>query len=91
MFDRKAKYVIWDDGITECAIVFNNHLTHANMAMMLNIKYPISAGFVEFKAVPNHFGSPIVQAIVSGESMSLNIKSRSGDAVIIERVFKITG
>lgn len=91
MFDRKAKYIIWDNGLDECAIVFNNHLTHANVAMMLNIVNPISAGFVEFKAVPNHFGPPIVQAIASGESMSLHVKSRSGDGVIIERAFKITG
>lgn len=25
---KNAKYIIWDDGLTECAIVFNNHLTH---------------------------------------------------------------
>jgi hypothetical protein len=75
---RAAKYIIWDDGITKCAIVFNNHLTHQNMAFQLNIK-PISAGFVR---ITGDFD--LVEAY--GESVSLKLKSRPEDGAIIQRM-----
>jgi hypothetical protein len=71
-----AKYIIWDDGLAECAIVFNNHLTHADMALQLNIN-PISAGFVKFD------GNEIM---AFGESVSLQLKSRQEDSRIIREI-----
>jgi hypothetical protein len=79
---RDAKYIIWDDGLTECAIVFNNHLTHADMALRLNVK-PISAGFVRFESNPQ---DPTVEAIAFGESVSLRLKSRREDSHILKDI-----
>ena len=90
MASKPAKYIIWDDGLNDCAIVFNNHLTHADIAHALNIT-PISAGFVEFNAVPHHFGPPKTEVVVSGGSVSLHLVSKSGDALTIERALKING
>lgn len=80
MSDRSAKYIIWDDGLADCAIVFNNHLNHANMASALNI-VPISAGFVSFESTLND-GS--IKVITFGESVSLKLKSRPEDVNLIK-------
>jgi hypothetical protein len=82
MFDRKAKYIIWDDGLNDCVMIFSNHLAHANIAMALNIT-PDSAGFVEFV---DQNGK--ITAIVSGESVSLKLSSRPEDSRLIERDFE---
>jgi hypothetical protein len=79
---RNAKYIIWDDGLTECAIVFNNHLTHADMVFKLRVE-PISAGFVRFESNPQ---DPTVEAIAFGESISLRLKSRPEDSKIIQAI-----
>lgn len=79
--NRPAKYIIWDDGLTECAVVFTNHLTHRDMAFRLNIQ-PISAGFVHFKSNPQ---TPHIRAVAHGESVSLRLASRPEDGDIIQR------
>jgi hypothetical protein len=80
--NRNAKYVIWDDGLTECAIVFNNHITHADMVFKLRVE-PISAGFVCLESNPQ---DPIINAVAFGESVSLNLKSRPEDSDIIQNM-----
>ncbi len=82
-----AKYVIWDDGVTECAMVFNNHLTHQNMVFQMNIE-PISAGFVRFENNPQ---DPSIEVIAFGESVSLKLKSRPEDTKIIQRILFLEG
>lgn len=77
MFDTKAKYIIWDNGLNDCVMIFSNHIAHANVAMALNVT-PVSAGFVEFTS-----NGDIVNVIVSGESVSLHCSSRPEDSKII--------
>ncbi len=48
---RPAKYVIWDDGLTECVMIFSAHLNHAQVAFNMCVE-PISAGYVEFQSNP---------------------------------------
>jgi hypothetical protein len=74
--NRAAKYIIWDDGITECAIIFNNHLKHVDMVFKLMVE-PISAGFVLINDS---------KVVAYGESVSLNIRSRAEDSEIIQRI-----
>lgn len=81
---RETKYIIRDDGLTVCAIVFNNHIQHNQMAFRLGIK-PISAGFVKLHALSD--GS--IRADAFGESVSLNLKSRPEDGAIIGRMLNL--
>lgn len=74
----RAKYIIWDDGVTECAMVFNNHIKHVDMVFKLMVE-PISAGFVQILSNPS-------DARAYGESVSLNLKSRPEDSDIIRRM-----
>lgn len=82
---RNAKYIIWDDGLNECVMIFSNHLNHAQVAFSMGIE-PISAGFVEFQSNPP---DPTIKAVVSGESVSLKLKSRPEDSAIIQRDFRL--
>ena len=84
MLDRKAKYIIWDNGLNECVMIFSNHIMHANVALALNIT-PISAGFVEFTS-----NGDMINVIVSGDSVSLRCKSRPEDANIIANELKLS-
>lgn len=82
---RNAKYIIWDDGLDECVMIFSIHLNHAQVAFSMGVE-PISAGFVEFQSNPQ---DPAIEAIVSGESISLKLKSRTEDSAIIQRNFQL--
>ena len=71
MLTRDMKYIIYDDGLADVAILFPNHIQHGSMAMMLAAN-PISAGFVKFEATPDG-----VKPVCFGESVSLkNLSSR---------------
>jgi len=82
---RPAKYVIWDDGVTDCVLVFSTHLNHKQIAIDMGIM-PISAGFVSFERNPENDS---IKAVVSGGSVSLKLSSRPEDAEIIAREFQI--
>ena len=76
-----AKYIIYDDGLTDVVIIFPNHIQHNSMAMMLGCE-PISAGFVEIDGTR----SDEPRAIAFGESVSLGLKSRPQDSKIIQEM-----
>ena len=76
---QEAKYVIIDG----CAIVFSAALNHSSM-VGYNEKCQ-SAGFVSFTAFKNDWGEQRVQAKCYGESISLGIKSREEDSMIVSR------
>lgn len=78
---RAAKYIIYDDGLNDVAVIFPNHVNHNNMAMMLGCK-PISAGFVEIDGTK----SDDPQAVAFGHSVSLGLKSRPEDSKIIQKM-----
>jgi hypothetical protein len=82
---RESKYIIYDDGLTECALLFNNHLNHAQIATNMGVN-PISAGFVTFEI--NDLYAKI-EPNVFGESVSLKLQSRPKDAEIIKRVLRL--
>ena len=78
---RPAKYIIWDDGLTDCVLVFSTHLNHKQIAIDMGIM-PISAGFVSFERNPENDS---IKAVVSGGSVSLRLDSRTEDSAIIQR------
>ena len=75
----EAKYVIID----RCAIVFSAAIAHKDM-VGYNEKCE-SAGFVSFTPFKNEWGEERVQAKCYGESVSLGIKSREEDSMIVSR------
>jgi hypothetical protein len=75
----KTKYVI----VEGSAIVFSAALTHKNMVGYN--KRCDGAGFVQFTPYVNEWGEERVKATCYGESISLGIKSREEDSMIVTR------
>jgi hypothetical protein len=82
---KSAKYLTWDDGITDCVVVFSRHLSHADIANKLQIA-PLSAGFVDFIFDQNT--SKII-ADAYGESVSLKLKSTNDDHKLIQKAINL--
>ena len=75
----RAKYVI----VGGSAIVFSAAITHKEM-VGYNQKCD-GAGFVSFSTKVDSYGETIIVANAYGESISLGIKSREEDSMIITR------
>ena len=71
-----SKYIVFDDGLVESAVIFSRHFNHDNMAMAisnlggshLESPKPVSAGFVQV------LDDGTIRAY--GESISLRMTSR---------------
>jgi hypothetical protein len=83
MIRKTAKYIIWDNGLNDCVMMFSPHLSHDNIAFQLGVT-PISAGFVRFECSPNYVD---VIAVPYGESVSLKLTSRPEDSELINSDF----
>lgn len=68
MISNDPKYIIFETGADEMSIMFPNHMTHGNMALMMGNYTPISAGF--FTIMPEG------AIVVHGESISLGLRPR---------------
>lgn len=72
----KAKYVVFDQGLTDFMVIFNPVMEHATMARMVNMEV-ISAGFVSLEGK-----TPICY----GRSHSLDIGSKKGDTELAQQL-----
>jgi len=80
--NRQSKYIVFDDGLGEHAVIFPRHIAHATMATMLNHRV-VSAGFVAVEVAADG-GGVTVQG--HGESVSLGLASRPEDGEILRRM-----
>jgi DNA-binding transcriptional regulator LsrR (DeoR family) len=71
-----AKYIITERSGLEYALVFSRDLQHSEI-LTAHAGRAVAAGFVQFIA-PDH-------VIASGESETLNLRSRPQDSAIIKR------
>lgn len=69
------KYIIFDNGVYEYAIIFANFIEHNSIALKIKDE-AVGAGF--FRIEDNH-------VVIFGESVSLGIKPRSVDASIVHK------
>lgn len=85
MFTWDCKYIVYDDGMLDVAILFPNHMDHSRMSMALACS-PVSAGFVRIEQDP-------FSVVCHGDSHTLgNLSSRpEEDAEIITRMLRISG
>lgn len=84
-----SKYIVFDDGLVDSAVIFSRHFSHDNMAMAISklgghhpeSPKPISAGFVQI------MDDGTIQAY--GESTSLKLRSRPEiDSKIITKMIR---
>ena len=76
------KYIIIGTEGLEMAILFNECLTHSEIAGERKI---VSAGFCYISQAQNKNGEPEIMVVTIGTSISLNKCSQPGDSEIIKR------
>lgn len=85
---RDAKYIVYDTPLGEVPIIFPNHVEHAHVANMLDVRSEVlGAGFVSFESNPE---DPTIVARCHGDSTSLGIRSRPDDRDIIQRALRLS-
>lgn len=70
------KYIVIDDGMIECPIIFPNHINHASVAMCM-VGTVLSAGFIRFT---------VSGLECFGKSVSLKVKSRPEDTELVNKM-----
>ena len=80
MISTDPKYIIFDNGLDDIAIVFPNAVQHATIEDMMGSWAARSAGFVRIGADG--------QCVAHGESLSLKLKSQEEDSKILTKMLK---
>lgn len=76
MFNREMKYIVFDTSLYETVIIFDEAMTHDEMAGRFNWKV-ISAGFIKWN---------MTGMCCYGKSIGLDVKSRPEDAELVNRL-----
>jgi hypothetical protein len=79
---RELKYIIFEAGTLEIPVLFPSYINHSDIKCLEGAAIKVSAGMTQITGG----GQQSIQVSCYGESISLKIKSRTGDSGIIRNL-----